>query len=56
VLVPTDTADDVPRRQLSVIAALLPARRVELAVDMSELAHRISSAVAASRQAHFLCE
>lgn len=50
--VPTDTTDDVRRRHRSVIAALSPARRVELAVEMSDLARRTSSAEAARRQAH----
>jgi hypothetical protein len=47
---PADTSDDVHQRQLAVIAALPPSRRVEQAVEMSELARQISSVGAARRQ------
>ncbi|MFZ4517402.1 MAG: hypothetical protein ACOYOP_03370 [Microthrixaceae bacterium] len=44
-----DTSDEVRELQLAAIRAMTPTRRIQVAIEMSELAARISAAGAAQR-------
>ncbi|MFM7064481.1 MAG: hypothetical protein ACKO04_13470 [Actinomycetes bacterium] len=46
-----DTSEEVRQMQLAAVKAMPPSRRVQIAIEMSEVAARISAAGAARRAA-----